>query len=126
MYAFLSEFFTVVAATVWTLKHLPGLQRNEAMDGEESPPELSVAIIGAGFSGLCMGIKLKESGDTSFAIFDAAPDVGGTWRDNAYPGTQVVEPLGLVLKPGCRVQPWVQAGRGPDLRSLTRPAPPLP
>jgi cation diffusion facilitator CzcD-associated flavoprotein CzcO len=48
--------------------------------------EISVAIIGAGFSGLCMGIQLKKAGITSFTIFEAADDVGGTWRDNSYPG----------------------------------------
>lgn len=46
----------------------------------------SIAIIGAGFSGLCMGIKLKEAGITSFRIFEKANKVGGTWRENTYPG----------------------------------------
>lgn len=46
----------------------------------------SIAIIGAGFSGLCMGIKLKEAGITSFRIFEKADKVGGTWRENTYPG----------------------------------------
>lgn len=45
-----------------------------------------VAIIGAGFSGLCMGIKLQEAGITSFKIFEKADKVGGTWRENTYPG----------------------------------------
>tara|TARA_R110002073_G_scaffold84612_8_gene202010 strand:+ start:126290 stop:127858 length:1569 start_codon:yes stop_codon:yes gene_type:complete len=47
---------------------------------------LEVAIIGAGFSGLGMGIRLKASGMTDFRIFDKGHDVGGTWRDNTYPG----------------------------------------
>lgn len=46
----------------------------------------SIAIIGAGFSGLCMGIKLKEAGISSFRIFEKADKVGGTWRENTYPG----------------------------------------
>ncbi|MBO6505536.1 MAG: NAD(P)/FAD-dependent oxidoreductase [Kordiimonadaceae bacterium] len=46
----------------------------------------TIAIIGAGFSGLCMGIKLKEAGITSFRIFEKANKVGGTWRENTYPG----------------------------------------
>ncbi len=49
-------------------------------------PELDVAIVGSGFSGLCMGIKLAEEGKRSFAIFEKADRVGGTWRDNHYPG----------------------------------------
>jgi len=48
--------------------------------------DLDVAIIGAGFSGLCMAIKLKEAGYQSFKIFEKAGDLGGTWRDNRYPG----------------------------------------
>ena len=47
---------------------------------------LKVAIIGAGMSGLCMAIKLQDAGISSFTIFEKADDVGGTWRDNTYPG----------------------------------------
>lgn len=37
-------------------------------------------------SGLCMGIKLKQAGIDSFTIYEKAADVGGTWRENTYPG----------------------------------------
>ena len=47
---------------------------------------LKVAIIGAGMSGLCMAIKLQDAGIDSFTIFEKADEVGGTWRDNTYPG----------------------------------------
>ena len=47
---------------------------------------LSVLIIGTGFSGLGMGIKLKQAGVEDFTILERADDVGGTWRDNSYPG----------------------------------------
>ena len=46
---------------------------------------VSVCIVGSGFSGLCMGIKLKESG-VPFRIIEKSSDVGGTWWDNRYPG----------------------------------------
>lgn len=49
-------------------------------------PEFDVAIIGSGFAGLCMAIKLKEQGRDNFVILERAQDVGGTWRDNQYPG----------------------------------------
>ena len=50
--------------------------------GEEMAAKLpKIAIIGAGFSGLCMGIKLKEAGLTSFTIYEKADKVGGTWRE---------------------------------------------
>lgn len=45
-----------------------------------------VLIIGTGFSGLCAAIKLKESGETDFLMLERATAIGGTWRDNTYPG----------------------------------------
>jgi cation diffusion facilitator CzcD-associated flavoprotein CzcO len=43
-------------------------------------------IVGAGFGGLCAGIKLREAGFTDFVILEKAHEVGGTWRENTYPG----------------------------------------
>ncbi len=48
--------------------------------------ELSIAIIGAGFAGLGMAIQLKQRGVDAFTVFEGGSDVGGTWRDNTYPG----------------------------------------
>ena len=45
-----------------------------------------VAIIGAGFAGIGAGIRLKKQGDQDFVIFERSSQVGGTWRDNTYPG----------------------------------------
>lgn len=45
-----------------------------------------VAILGAGFSGMGMAIALKKRGLTDFTIYEKAADVGGTWRENVYPG----------------------------------------
>lgn len=47
---------------------------------------LEVAIIGSGFGGLGTAIKLKQAGIDNFLIFERANDLGGTWRDNTYPG----------------------------------------
>ena len=44
-----------------------------------------VAVIGAGASGIATGVRLKQAG-IAFDIFERANDVGGTWRDNRYPG----------------------------------------
>jgi cation diffusion facilitator CzcD-associated flavoprotein CzcO len=52
-------------------------------------------IIGAGFSGLCMAIKLREAGVEDFLILEKAEDVGGTWRDNHYPGAECDVPSSL-------------------------------
>lgn len=49
-------------------------------------PELDVLIIGTGFSGLGMAIRLKEAGNRSFLILEKALEIGGTWRENTYPG----------------------------------------
>jgi 4-hydroxyacetophenone monooxygenase len=50
-----------------------------------------VIIIGAGFSGLCAAIRLKELG-VPFEILEKNPDVGGTWLENVYPGCAVDTP----------------------------------
>ena len=46
---------------------------------------LDVLVIGAGAAGICMGIKLKQTG-LRFCIAEKADEVGGTWRENRYPG----------------------------------------
>jgi cation diffusion facilitator CzcD-associated flavoprotein CzcO len=47
-----------------------------------------VGIVGAGFSGLCMAIRLLREGIDDFYVLERADEVGGTWRDNTYPGCQ--------------------------------------
>lgn len=47
---------------------------------------MRVAIIGAGASGIAAVIKLREMGIQDITIFEKASDLGGTWRDNIYPG----------------------------------------
>lgn len=47
---------------------------------------VDVVILGAGFGGLCMAIKLREAGNDNFVILEKGSEVGGTWRDNSYPG----------------------------------------
>src|SRR5262249_24555066 len=46
----------------------------------------TVAIVGAGFGGIGMAIRLKSAGWNDFIILEQADTVGGTWRDNTYPG----------------------------------------
>jgi len=46
---------------------------------------LRVAVIGSGMSGLLMGKKLRDAG-IDFQIYEKADEVGGTWRENTYPG----------------------------------------
>jgi cation diffusion facilitator CzcD-associated flavoprotein CzcO len=46
----------------------------------------AVANVGAGMSGLCVAIALLRSGIRDVTIYEKGDDVGGTWRDNTYPG----------------------------------------
>ncbi len=46
----------------------------------------AVAVVGAGMSGLCVAIALLRSGITDVTIYEKADEVGGTWRENTYPG----------------------------------------
>ena len=48
-----------------------------------------VLIVGAGISGIGIGISLRKHGIKDFALLEAASDLGGTWRDNTYPGVAV-------------------------------------
>ncbi|GLU30898.1 NAD(P)/FAD-dependent oxidoreductase [Trinickia caryophylli] len=48
--------------------------------------KVDVAIIGSGFAGLGMAIKLKSAGMHNFLVMEKADSIGGTWRDNHYPG----------------------------------------
>jgi len=48
--------------------------------------KLSAVVIGAGFSGLAAAIYLKRAGIHDFVILEKANAIGGTWRDNTYPG----------------------------------------
>lgn len=45
-----------------------------------------IIIIGAGMAGILAGIKLKSAGIENFTIYEKASQIGGTWRENTYPG----------------------------------------
>lgn len=45
-----------------------------------------IAIIGAGVSGICLAVKLKQAGIDDFVVYDRGKAVGGVWRENVYPG----------------------------------------
>jgi cation diffusion facilitator CzcD-associated flavoprotein CzcO len=47
---------------------------------------LRFAVIGAGMSGILSGIRLREAGYDDFTIYEKADRLGGTWRENTYPG----------------------------------------
>jgi len=49
-------------------------------------PDVTVAIIGSGFSGIGMAARLRRAGIDDVVLLERAADLGGTWRDNSYPG----------------------------------------
>ena len=66
----------------------------------------SVVIIGAGFGGLGMAIRLKAQGQDDIVIIEKGSDVGGCWRDNTYPGAACDVPSHLYSYSFERHYPW--------------------
>jgi cation diffusion facilitator CzcD-associated flavoprotein CzcO len=60
----------------------------DSLPASGTPEVLEVAIVGGGFGGLCMAIQLLRQGERRFAILEKGNEVGGTWRDNSYPGAE--------------------------------------
>jgi cation diffusion facilitator CzcD-associated flavoprotein CzcO len=58
-----------------------------ALDPRSNPRRsLEVIVIGAGLGGVAAAIELRRHGITSVTILERAPDLGGTWFYNSYPG----------------------------------------
>jgi cation diffusion facilitator CzcD-associated flavoprotein CzcO len=73
----------------------PGATATIAAAGADRPvpptpevpaPHVEVAVVGAGFGGIAAAVRLHADGIDDFVVFERAADVGGTWRDNTYPG----------------------------------------
>ena len=59
---------------------------NKTAMGTQDATVVEHLIIGSGFGGMCAAIKLDEEGKRDYVILERAGSVGGTWRDNHYPG----------------------------------------
>src|ERR1700712_2884026 len=66
-----------------------------AAAGDRGAEHVRIAIVGSGFAGLGMAIRLKEEGIEDFVVLERAEDVGGTWQANTYPGCQCDVPSHL-------------------------------
>ncbi len=75
-------------------------------NGTGAPPALRFAIIGAGMAGILAAIKLTEAGLTDFTIFEKADRLGGTWRENTYPGLACDVPSHLYSYSFALVPDW--------------------
>jgi cation diffusion facilitator CzcD-associated flavoprotein CzcO len=67
---------------------LPAGDRDDAQ-------HVRIAIVGSGFAGLGLAIRLKQAGIDDFVVLERADDVGGTWQANTYPGCQCDVPSHL-------------------------------
>lgn len=78
---------------------------------------LDVAIVGTGFGGLAMARTLERAGRHSFALFEKAESVGGTWRDNTYPGAACDVPSHLYSLSDAPRSDWSRLfPRQPEIR----------
>ncbi|GGW81640.1 flavin-containing monooxygenase [Streptomyces griseoloalbus] len=55
-------------------------------ENENEYEHVRVAVVGSGFAGLGAAVRLRREGITDFVVLERAGSVGGTWRDNSYPG----------------------------------------
>ncbi|HMN70257.1 MAG TPA: NAD(P)/FAD-dependent oxidoreductase [Rhodoblastus sp.] len=71
-------------------------------------PQRRIAIIGAGFAGIGLAIRLKRAGVRSFVVYERARRLGGVWRDNVYPGAACDIPSHLYSFSFERNYPWTR------------------
>jgi len=70
----------------------------KATNATEAPKNIQyfeTVIIGTGFSGLLAAIRLQKKSFNDFVLLERGADIGGTWRDNSYPGAEVDIPTSL-------------------------------
>jgi cation diffusion facilitator CzcD-associated flavoprotein CzcO len=80
-----------------------------------------VAIVGTGFAGVGMAVALRKAGVEDFVVFERAGDVGGTWRDNTYPGCQCDVPTSLYSFSFALNSEWTQTyALQPEIGSYLR------
>ena len=82
------------------------------MTQQANTPIYDTLIVGAGISGIGLGIRLKEAGFDNFVILEKAADLGGTWRDNTYPGCACDVPSALYSYSFAQKPDWTRAFAG--------------
>jgi cation diffusion facilitator CzcD-associated flavoprotein CzcO len=83
--------------------------------------DVDIAIIGSGFSGLGMAIRLKQDGIEDFAVLERGDDVGGTWHFNTYPGCACDVPSHLYSFSFAPNPGWSETySRQPEIRDYLR------
>jgi cation diffusion facilitator CzcD-associated flavoprotein CzcO len=88
---------------------------------QQDPRRVRVGILGAGFGGLGMAIRLKRAGMHDFVIWERHEDVGGTWWANSYPGCQCDIPSHLYSFSFAPNPDWTRSyPMQPELRDYLR------
>jgi cation diffusion facilitator CzcD-associated flavoprotein CzcO len=83
--------------------------------------DVGTAIIGGGFSGLGMAIRLKQEGIEDFTVLERGDDVGGTWHYNTYPGCACDVPSHLYSFSFAPNPGWSETySRQPEIRDYLR------
>lgn len=83
--------------------------------------EPRVAIIGAGFGGLCVALRLAARGHTAFVVLEQADDIGGTWHANTYPGAACDAPSHIYSYSFARTASWSRRfAPGPEIHAYLR------
>jgi cation diffusion facilitator CzcD-associated flavoprotein CzcO len=84
-------------------------------------PRHRIAIVGSGFSGLGMAVRLKQAGIHDFVVLERAEDLGGTWRENTYPGCACDVPSNLYSFSFAPNPDWSQTfSPQPEIREYLR------
>ncbi|MEU7131907.1 NAD(P)/FAD-dependent oxidoreductase [Streptomyces sp. NPDC046261] len=74
--------------------------------------DAQVIVVGAGFSGIGAAIRLRQEGVRDLLVLEKSPDVGGTWRDNTYPGCACDVPSVLYCYSFARNPGWSKTFAG--------------
>ncbi|MGZ4270314.1 MAG: flavin-containing monooxygenase [Solirubrobacteraceae bacterium] len=97
------------------------LHAQETTDERPLPDHVRIAIVGAGFAGMGMGIRLLQEGERDFVILERDSDVGGTWSANTYPGCQCDIPSHLYSFSFAPNPDWTRTyPKQPELRTYLR------
>jgi len=85
------------------------------------PAHVAVAVVGSGFAGLGAAIALRRAGRHDFVVLERAGDVGGTWRDNSYPGCACDVPSHLYSYSFAPNPDWTRSFSGqPEIQAYLR------
>jgi len=80
--------------------------------------DVSIAIVGSGFSGIGLALRLKQEGIEDFTVLERGDGVGGTWHDNTYPGCACDVPSHLYSFSFAPNPDWTRTySRQPEIRA---------